>query len=139
MSESTKDEFTERCKLLENIVKCWETGKSACQARALMTDVSSTVQSVVDCESNDMIPISCNGMDRTSTSTTTGTHVSGNGTEVVGTASVVEVPTSVVEAPAEIPASVAEVNQVHPSTAEVNQVPSSDTDMNNPTSAIVVS
>ena len=124
MSESTKNEFTERCKLLENIVKCWKTGKSACQARALMTDVSSTVQSVVDCESNDMIPISSNEMDQTSTSTTTVTHmdhVPGNGTEVVSTASVVEVPTSVVEAPAEIPASVAEVNQVHPSTAEVIQ------------------
>ena len=40
MSESTKDEFTARCKLLKNIVNCWETGKSVCQTCAFIAEVS---------------------------------------------------------------------------------------------------
>ena len=63
MLESTKDEFTDCYKLLENIVNCWEVGKDVSQTNAFIAEISSKDQSVVsitDCVSEDMLPTSGN-------------------------------------------------------------------------------
>ena len=111
MSESTKDEFTDRCKLLENIVNCWEAGKNVSQTNAFIAEISSKDQSAVsstDCESEDMLPTSGN---ETST-TVAGIQVSASIAQVTASDSVV-------------PTSVAELNQDNTSIVEMNQVPTS--------------
>ena len=59
-SEFIKDEFTASCKLLENIVNCWEAGTSVSETNAFTAEISSKDHSVVsgtDCELEDMLPI----------------------------------------------------------------------------------
>jgi len=137
VSEATKDEFTARCKLLENIVNCWETGKSVCQTCAFIAEVSSKDQSTIsnaDCESDDMMLASGSGMDQTSTSTITGMdHVP------TSVAEMNQVPASVAEMN-QVPASVSEMNQVPASVVEVNQIPNRVSELNQvPTSVAMVS
>ena len=66
VSESTKDKFTARCKLLQNMENCWETGKGVRQTCAFLADISSEDQLAVsnaDCASDDMLPTSDSGID----------------------------------------------------------------------------
>lgn len=134
MSESTKDEFTARCKLLENIVNCWEAGKSVSETHAFIAEISSKDQSVVsstDCELQDMLPTSGNGMYQAST-TVAEIQVSASIAQV--TASSTEVPVGIAELNQDNAsvmemnqdnASVVEMNQDNASVAEMNQVPTS--------------
>ena len=123
MSESTKDEFTARCKLLQNIVNCWEAGKSVCQTCTVIAEISSEDQSMssnADCESDDMLPTSDSGMDQIS-----------HGMDHVPTSveEMDQIPTAITEVD-EVPTSVAETNQVPESVAEVSQEPNNVSNLN---------
>ena len=43
-SESIKDEFTASCKLLENIVNCWEAGMSVFETNAFTAKLQKIIQ-----------------------------------------------------------------------------------------------